>query len=157
MTISFSQVLPILTGVLVLWVGILSYQLWMLKRRYKGVTEALEEGKLADAVVRLGEEFKYLQNKKNSLDEAHAKTVEVLKGAIQKVGIVRYDAFDDVGGKISYSIALLDAKESGIVLSTINGRQESRSYAKPIIEGKSPHNLSGEEEKAIAKALEKMP
>ncbi len=153
MTDTFTQILFIVSGVLVVWVLVLTYQLWSLKRRYKGVTDALKEGNLADVVVRFTEELKYLQNKNKSLEEVQAKTAETLRGAFQKADVVRYDAFDDIGGKLSYSIALLNDKGDGIILTTINGRQESRSYAKPVKGGKSSYNLSEEEEQAINKAL----
>ncbi len=153
MTDTFTQILLIVSGVLVVWVLVLTYQLWSFKKRYKDVTDALKEGNLADVVVRLTEELKYLQNKNKSLEEAQAKTAETLRGAFQKADVVRYDAFNDIGGKLSHSIALLNDKGDGIILTTINGRQESRSYAKPVEGGKSSYNLSEEEEQAINKAL----
>jgi hypothetical protein len=63
-----------------------------------------------------------------------------------------YDAFEDVGGRLSFSCAFLDDHGSGVVVTSINGRQDTRVYAKPLIEGKSPYNLSIEEEEAIRQA-----
>jgi len=76
-----------------------------------------------------------------------------LSGAVQHVGVVRYDAFPDMGGRLSFSAALLDERGDGVVLSSINGRSETRTYAKPIRGGASEHNLSDEERSAIAQAL----
>lgn len=76
----------------------------------------------------------------------------VLKGAVQHVGMVRYDAFEDVGGRLSFSCALLDARGDGVVITSINGRQDTRVYAKPINGGRSSHNLSEEEVAAIQQA-----
>ena len=73
---------------------------------------------------------------------------------IQKVGIVRYDAFDDTGGEQSFSMALLDANANGVVVSGLSGREETRVYAKPVKGGRSPHTLSDEEIQAIARAIE---
>jgi hypothetical protein len=69
------------------------------------------------------------------------------------VSVVRYDAFADMGGRLSFSAALLDDAGDGIVLTSINGRTETRSYAKGVKGGASEHTLSPEEEQAIAFAL----
>lgn len=77
----------------------------------------------------------------------------VLAGAVQHVGLVRYDAFEDVGGRLSFSCAMLDDHGDGMVMTSINGRQDTRVYAKPVTGGKSAHNLSEEEVQAIRQAL----
>jgi hypothetical protein len=76
-----------------------------------------------------------------------------LDSAIQNVAVVRFDAFDEMGGRLSFSAAILDAKGDGMVITSINGRQDTRCYAKPVRGGQSPHNLSDEEEVAIREAL----
>lgn len=68
---------------------------------------------------------------------------------IQKVGIIRFNAFDNVGSDLSFSIALLDNNDSGIVISGIYARDSSSTYAKPIVSGKSKYPLSAEEIQAI--------
>jgi len=77
----------------------------------------------------------------------------LISEAVRHVGLVRYDAFEDVGGRLSFSCALLDDYGSGVVMTSINGRQDTRVYAKPISEGRSSYNLSSEEEDAIRQAL----
>jgi hypothetical protein len=77
----------------------------------------------------------------------------LIEGAVRHVGLVRYDAFEDVGGRLSFSCALLDDHGTGVVMTSISGRQDTRVYAKPVAEGQSPYNLSVEEEEAIRKAL----
>ncbi|MGV8145372.1 MAG: DUF4446 family protein [Alkaliphilus sp.] len=71
---------------------------------------------------------------------------------IQKIGIVRYNAFEDTGSDLSYSIALLTESNDGIVLTGIHGRAETVSYAKPIANGVSSYNLSIEEMQALDRA-----
>lgn len=73
--------------------------------------------------------------------------------SVQRVGLIRFDAFEDMGGQLSFAAALLDARGDGIVLSSINGRSETRMYAKPVEAGASRHNLSAEEDEAIRRAL----
>ena len=74
---------------------------------------------------------------------------ERLRGAVTQVAVVRYDAFDDMGGALSFSAALLDDRGDGMVLSAINGRAETRSYSKQITAGESEHSLTDEELAAI--------
>ena len=72
--------------------------------------------------------------------------------ALRHVAVVRYDAFDDLAGRLSFSAALLDDAGDGVVLSSINGRSETRTYAKGVTGGDSSHPLSPEEREAIARA-----
>ena len=76
-----------------------------------------------------------------------------IQGAVRNVGLVRYDAFEDVGGRLSFSCALLDDRGTGVVMTSINGRHDTRVYAKPVSQGHSPYSLSIEEEEAIRQAL----
>ena len=77
-----------------------------------------------------------------------------IRSTVRHVGLLRYDAFEDVGGRLSFSCALLDDHGTGVVLTSINGRQETRVYAKPVTAGNSSYNLSTEEQEAIRQALE---
>lgn len=72
--------------------------------------------------------------------------------SIKKVGVIRYNAFGNMGGDLCYAIALLDEYEDGIVLNGIHSREGTYTYAKPIIKGKSNYTLSKEELEAIEKA-----
>ncbi|MEX1178806.1 MAG: DUF4446 family protein [Nitriliruptor sp.] len=87
-----------------------------------------------------------------ALDARSSELRELLRGAVSRIGMIRYDAFEDMGGALSFSAALLDEHGHGIVISAINGRTETRCYAKPVADGRSEHNLSVEEEAAIATA-----
>jgi hypothetical protein len=72
---------------------------------------------------------------------------------VRRVALLRYDAFEDVGGRLSFSCALLDDRGTGVVLTSINGRQETRVYAKPVEGSRSGYNLSAEEEETIRRAM----
>jgi len=79
---------------------------------------------------------------------------EIDRHTLRHTSMVRYDAFEDMGGYLSFSAALLDETADGLVLTAINGRTETRVYAKPIEGGDSRHNLSDEERAAIERALQ---
>lgn len=74
------------------------------------------------------------------------------KYTLQKIGLIRFDAFPDVGGEQSFALALLDDSNTGIVLSGLHSRNDMRVYAKPVTNGTSPVNLSDEERRAVASA-----
>lgn len=96
-----------------------------------------------------------LDKKIGALSEGLEKLKEESKFSVQKVGVVRYNPFSDVGGDQSFSIALLDANNDGIVITGLYGREGNRVYAKPIKNSESEYPLSGEEKKAIKKAIKK--
>lgn len=73
--------------------------------------------------------------------------------SFQKIGLVRYDAFDETGDKLSFSLTLLDGKNNGIVLSSLAGHDASRIYAKAVTGGECREALSSEEAESISMAL----
>lgn len=75
-----------------------------------------------------------------------------MKGCLQKIGMVRYSAFSDVGSDLSFTLAMLDAKDNGVILNGIYSADSSNIYAKPIINGTSTYALSQEEKEALEKA-----
>jgi hypothetical protein len=76
-----------------------------------------------------------------------------LDGTIAYRGLVRYDAYNEMSGRQSTTIALLDANRSGVVISSIHHREQARVYAKQVIDGKGELQLSPEEEEAVRLAL----
>lgn len=87
------------------------------------------------------------------LDNKFMQMEDTSKSFLQQVGIVRFNAFPDVGSDLSFAVALLDARGNGVVISNIYGRDDSRTFAKPVVNGQSTYRLSQEEERAIAKAM----
>jgi hypothetical protein len=76
-----------------------------------------------------------------------------LDGAISYCGLIRYDAYNEMSGRQSTSIALLDSSRSGVVLSSIHHRDQARLYAKQVSDGKGELKLSPEEEEALRLAM----
>ena len=92
--------------------------------------------------------------RRNSEVERHINSIERrVLNCVQKTAIIRYNAFDNVGSDLSFSIALLDYNNDGIVFSSIYARESSTTYAKPIFGGKSKYALSGEEIQALNTAI----
>lgn len=76
-----------------------------------------------------------------------------IANCIQKIGIVRYSAFKDTGSDLSFTLALLNEENSGVVLNGIYSQDMSNIYAKPVEKGESKYTLSAEEKEAIKKAI----
>ena len=75
-----------------------------------------------------------------------------LRQALRHVAVVRYDAFGDMGGRLSFSAAVIDDHGDGLVFSSIHARGESRTYAKGVVGGSSDATLTPEEQQALAAA-----
>jgi hypothetical protein len=100
-----------------------------------------------------GDRMTRLESAVRSLAGTDRRQQGEIEGAVRNVGLVRYDAFEDVGGRLSFSCALLDDFSTGVVMTSINGRHDTRVYAKPVSEGQSSYSLSIEEEEAIRQAM----
>lgn len=91
-----------------------------------------------------------------ALSETHAYCRQLdnkMKDCIQKIGIVRYNAYNDAGNDLSFAVALLDDKNNGVVFNGIYSREMSNIYAKPVINGKSKYTITEEENEALLKAM----
>jgi signal transduction histidine kinase len=108
----------------------------------------LEEGmhRLLDQV----DEVKKLQNDQQFTLNRLSQRIGAQCG---RVAIIRYNAFGDLGSDLSFSLAILDDAQNGVVITSIYGREESRVYAKPLTAGTSPYHMSEEEQAAIRKAM----
>ncbi len=89
----------------------------------------------------------------DDLDERLKELAESMRGCVQNVGIVRYDAYGDVSGSQSFSVALLDDHHNGVIISGLLGRNDGRCYGKSIIGGNTEQTLSDEEASALHIAL----
>jgi hypothetical protein len=94
-----------------------------------------------------------LEQAVRTLNATDKRQQVLVDGSVRHVALLRFDAFEDVGGRLSFSCALLDEHGTGVVLTSINGRQETRVYAKPVTERSSSYNLSTEEAEAIRQAM----
>jgi len=97
--------------------------------------------------------IKGLEKKVGELSETVKKLEKDNKFCFQKIGIVRYNPFSEIGGNQSFTIAMLDNQNNGFVISSLFIKEGNRVYAKAIKNGDSEHALSIEEKKAIEEAL----
>lgn len=103
--------------------------------------------------------IEYFQSVKQAMSEVAAikERVNILEKdmlfAVQKVHIKKYNAFADMGGNLSFSMALLNGENSGVIITSIYGREESRVYLKPVVKGDPACALSPEEKEVLEKAM----
>ncbi|MDD2212379.1 MAG: DUF4446 family protein [Clostridia bacterium] len=122
-------------------------------RKYKALIEGAEGKNLEEIVLENGKKLQQVLFEMNIFREKLEVVADISKKSIQKVGLLRFDAFEDTGGELSYALALLNNENNGIVISSIFGRDDARTYCKYVNGGKSKHPLSKEEEKAIRQAF----
>lgn len=141
--------LVIMTGV----VAVIGLRLRRLQRAYAAAVDPNRREDLFQAVERHAIEVAQLRDDVGVVHHNTERLRDLLRETVSHVGVVRYDAFEDMGGALSFSAALLDEHGDGVVVTAINGRTEARTYAKPVAGGTSEHNLSPEEQSAIEAAL----
>ena len=87
------------------------------------------------------------------IEDSNATIIKRLNESFQKMGLVKYDAFKEMGGKLSFALAMLDQENSGFVLNAIHSREGCYTYIKEIIDGNSVIVLSEEEQEALSNAM----
>ena len=121
--------------------------------RMRLLLSGVEGADLEDVLVQHGKLREELKRQVINL-EGRTETIErKLVRSKRHVGIVRYVAFEDIGGLQSFAMAVYDDNGDGVVLSSIIGRAEGRVYGKPLMAGKSDRNLTNEEQQAIELAV----
>lgn len=132
---------------------ILHIRLGSLKKKYdffmQGDNGASLERKLSVEVSEIRDAAKGLE----SLLTEQAAIRNTQSNTIQKIGFIKYNAFENIGNDLSFALTLLDGNNNGICISSIYGRNESRIFSKPIVKGKSLVSLSQEELESLNEAL----
>ena len=123
-------------------------------RRSLAVVDAPEgRQSILEVVGRNGDETARLREELVASQREVADVRAALGDALRHVAVVRYDAFGDMGGRLSFTAALLDDAGDGLLVTSIHGRNEARTYAKGVVGGSSEQSLSPEEQQAIDAAL----
>lgn len=119
-----------------------------LQKKYDFFTEG-KEANVDEVLTETLHKLHEVQAELATLQTKHNELHEQVQRCLQNVKLVRYDAFDAMGGEMSYSMLLTDARNNGVLLTSIYGREESRCYAKDIANGKSSYPLAEEEQKLL--------
>lgn len=139
---------------LVIFISI-NMKLARMNKRYNTMMKGMDGVNVEQLLVNHIEKVKETVGKVDRLSIDCEKIKEAAKKNIQKVGVIRFNAFEDMGSDLSFAIALLDYQNDGMVISSIYSRSESRMYAKPILAGQSSYLLTDEEKHALSQAMER--
>lgn len=149
---------------IVLGLGIFSFVLFIMliismvrsskiQKKYKAFMSK-ENVDVEQLLMNYAESVKEVKSEHNMM-VAHITALEKqIKLCVQRVGVVRYNAIENVGADLSFAIALLDLNNNGVVINGIYSRNGSYTYAKPIVNAQSTYTLSDEEKEAIQKAID---
>lgn len=91
------------------------------------------------------------------MESEHARMAALMPSVIRHVGLVRFSPFHDTGGDQSFTLALMDGRRDGVVITALHSRTDSRLYAKPVTGGRSDYSLTPEEREAMDRALRNEP
>lgn len=125
-----------------------------LKKKVNFFLQGKNAKNLEDSIGNLINDTVVLHSNLEKISQKQEKQEKMLFSTIKKIGIIRFNPFNNTGGDQSFAIALLDSEGSGIVISSLFLREGTRVYAKPIEKLKSSYPLSKEEEEAIKRATE---
>jgi len=133
------------------WVYMLEKRVKTMEQRYQKVltlADDADEATIMQFLARLNDQAGRLEQ----AEEVLARLSDVLPHTIQGYGVVRYSAFENVGGDQSFSMALVDKHGNGVMLSGLHARDDTRVYAKRLTEWHSSYSLSAEEQQALGQA-----
>lgn len=140
----------ILNIILFISVVILTITVIKINNKYIKFMKKLGKGSnLDDMLKKYLDEVSAIKQDNSEIKAYYTKLDYDIGSGIQKVGLVRYNAFQNVGSDLSFALALLDRENNGVVLNGLYGAESSNIYAKPIKNGTSTYKLSQEEEEAI--------
>ncbi len=136
-----------------IWLAALSVIFFLFFNFFRKLTKGTKENELLKVLSRI---LKVQEENSDSIItiEKEVKRIDwEARCHVQKVGIVRFNPFKEIGGDHSFSLVLLDGEDSGVVITCLHTRERTRVYMKGINKGKSELELSSEEKKALEKAI----
>ncbi len=153
LTYVFIAIIAILL-ILLIMIIVLTIRLSKLSKKYKKFMSGKNAKSMEKDIIGLYEDNKFIK----ASVEKNKKDIQMLyhkvEGTFQKVGIVKYDAFNQMGGQLSFSLALLDENDNGFILNSVHSTDGCYSYTKEIKKGLCDISLGDEEKKALDMAME---
>ena len=146
--------LLVLILILIILMIVNAVQTKKLKKRYEAFMSGNDGKSLEDTLIKRLEQIDNLMEA-NSANEGKIELLfKNMKFAYQKMGLIKYDAFQEMGGKLSFSLAMLDGKNNGHIITSMHTREGCYTYIKEIIDGNCVIVLSKEEKEALKIAME---
>ncbi|MCL5774641.1 MAG: DUF4446 family protein [Patescibacteria group bacterium] len=136
--------------------GFLFWRQTAFNRLKKVFFEGRRAQDLEAVLLELVQKLHLIEQEKNALEASLADLKTSTTFSLQQVGVHRFNPFADGGGNFSFCLALLDAHDTGVVITSMHGREQNRIYAKQLVRGQSETQLTEEEEQAIALAKHRL-
>ena len=155
MSVNLSIIALILSLLSILGLIFVLWQTWNFNKLRRTLFAGSTGADLENIIQSLAAQLQDLNSREADLEKNLAQLKHDLSFAIQRLGLVRFNPFADDGGNFSFSLALLDIHQNGVVITSMHGRQQNRIYTKRITAGKSETQLTAEEEQAIKLANDK--
>ncbi len=129
-------------------------QMRKLKKNYRIFMSGKTAKNLEDTLIKRLDEVDSLIASNNKNEELIKVLSQNMKYTYQKMGLIKYDAFHEMGGKLSFSLAMLDVRNNGFIINAMHTREGCYTYIKEIVDGNSIIVLSEEEQGALKRAME---
>jgi len=157
MVLQLPTITLILAGLALLLAGYCAWQIISINKLKKAFFAGGKALSLESVIYSLKQELQNSREQEAALVQGLSELKTKVTFAVQKVGLVRFNPFNDGGGNFSFSLALLDDHNTGIIITSMYGREQNRVYTKKIDQGKCEIKLTDEEQQAVSKANDKLP
>ncbi|WP_026883390.1 DUF4446 family protein [Clostridium akagii] len=124
--------------------------------RLKKLTRGIDNTNLEELISSYMDRVEKTTEESDEIKKLYSDIHEKVDKCLQNISVLRFKAFENVGSDLSFSIAMLDNNKDGVVITSIYGRNESTTYAKPVDKGISRYELSVEENTVLNNAIEKI-
>lgn len=144
----------VLVGLILAWLGVVSFFVWKDRKSMEVLFPSGGGREFKDKLDELLEELGSVKKREKVILNTLKGLADDNQKAVQKVTLLRYNPYEDVGGSMSFSLCLLDGFNNGSIITSLHTRSGTRVYAKVVERGESNISLSSEEKEVLKKALE---
>jgi hypothetical protein len=137
---------------LIIWMLVIGRRLKKLRKQYVAAMDGMGVTNLEEMLIEIRQQLDDQHMKQAEQDKINEKLEKALNESRGKVAVHRYNAFAENGSDLSFSLAIINDSQDGVVLSGLHSREDTYVYAKPLEKGNSPYPLTPEEKKAVTLA-----
>ncbi len=140
--------------ILMIWMIVVGNKRRKMEKRYEAFMRGKDLESLEDVITERFDQIDKMIKDTEDNSRVNNEILEKMVGTVQKTGIVKYDAFNEMGGKLSFALAMLNGENNGFVINAMHSREGCYTYIKEIIKGESYIPLGAEEKEALNQALD---
>lgn len=141
--------------VLIVLLTTILYRMGKVVKKYNQLMKGMEGKNLEEMLTSHIKSVNKMFSRTLEIESEYKSTRKMAEKSVQRLEVLRFNAFDNTGSDLSFAIAMLDSHGDGVVISSLFARDETRTYAKPVNKGLSNYHLSDEEKEVLRQAMEK--